>query len=130
SAGGGAATPDRRRREVVGASAGLGDRGRRGGARARAARRRGLQCDSGARQRGAGGRGGGAGARGPAVPAVEAFKAIPGHGIEARVEGRQVLVGNLKLMRDRKVGLGELEARASQLADAGKNTLYVRLVWN
>jgi Cu+-exporting ATPase len=69
----------------------------------------------------------GAVARGLALPAVEAFNAIPGHGIEARVEGRQVLVGNLKLMRDRKVGLGELEARASQLADEGKTPMYVGL---
>jgi Cu+-exporting ATPase len=71
-----------------------------------------------------------AAARGLALPAVEAFNAIPGHGIEARVEGRQVLVGNLKLMRDRKVGLRELEARASQLADEGKTPMYVGLDGN
>jgi Cu+-exporting ATPase len=72
----------------------------------------------------------GAAARGLALPAVEAFNAIPGHGIEARVQGRQVLVGNLKLMLDRKIGLGELEARASQLADEGKTPMYVGLDGN
>ena len=69
----------------------------------------------------------GALARRLALPDVEAFNAIPGHGIEARVEGRQVLAGNLKLMRDRKIALGDLEARASRLADEGKTPMYVGL---
>ncbi len=67
----------------------------------------------------------GATARGLALPAVEAFNAIPGHGIEARVEGHEVLVGNLKLMRDRKIALGELEGHVSRLADEGKTPMYV-----
>jgi Cu+-exporting ATPase len=67
----------------------------------------------------------GATGRGLALPGVEAFNAIPGHGIEARVEGHEVLVGNLKLMRDRKIALGELEAHASRLADEGKTPMYV-----
>jgi Cu+-exporting ATPase len=69
----------------------------------------------------------GATARGLALPGVETFNAIPGHGIEARVEGHEVLVGNLKLMRDRKIELGELEADASRLADEGKTPMYVGL---
>ncbi len=67
----------------------------------------------------------GAAARGLALPAVEAFNAIPGHGIEARVEGHAILVGNLKLMRDRTIALGELEAHVSRLADEGKTPMYV-----
>jgi Cu+-exporting ATPase len=67
----------------------------------------------------------GATARGLALPGVEAFNAIPGHGIEARVEGHEVLVGNVKLMRDRKVAAGELEGHASRLADEGKTPMYV-----
>jgi Cu+-exporting ATPase len=67
----------------------------------------------------------GATGRGLALPAVEAFNAIPGHGIEARVEGHAMLIGNLKLMRDRKISLGELEAHASRLADDGKTPMYV-----
>jgi len=34
-------------------------------------------------------------------------------------------VGNIKLMRDRKIPLGGLEAKAAQLADDGKTPMYV-----
>jgi Cu+-exporting ATPase len=69
----------------------------------------------------------GAEARGLAVPAVQAFNAIPGHGVEATVEGRLLLLGNLKLMRDRKIEVGDLEGRAQGLADDGKTPMYVAL---
>ena len=69
----------------------------------------------------------GAAARRLALPDVESFNAIPGHGIEARVAGRALLLGNAKLMRDRNVALGELEVRAAQLADDGKTPMYVAL---
>jgi Cu+-exporting ATPase len=69
----------------------------------------------------------GATGRGLALSGVEGFNAIPGHGIEARVEGHAVLVGNLKLMRDRKIALGELEVHVSRLADEGKTPMYVAI---
>jgi Cu+-exporting ATPase len=55
----------------------------------------------------------------------ESFNAVPGHGIEARIEGRTLLLGNLKLMRDREVPLDGLEALAAKLADDGKTPMYV-----
>jgi len=67
----------------------------------------------------------GAKARGHSLPDAEAFDAIPGHGIEARIEGRTLLLGNLKLMRDRKIPLDGLEAKATALADNGKTPMYV-----
>ena len=67
----------------------------------------------------------GAEARKLDLPAADAFNAIPGHGIEARVDGHAVLVGNIKLMRDRQIVAGNLEARATQLADEGKTPMYV-----
>jgi Cu+-exporting ATPase len=67
----------------------------------------------------------GARARGITLPDAETFSAIPGHGIEARIEGRTVLLGNLKLMRDRKIPLDGLEAKAVALADDGKTPMYV-----
>jgi len=67
----------------------------------------------------------GARGRGLELPSPESFAAIPGHGIEAKVEGRAVLLGNAKLMRDRKVALADLEARAQQLAGDGKTPMYV-----
>jgi len=65
--------------------------------------------------------------RGLDLPDASAFAAIPGHGIEATVEGRSVLLGNAKLMRDRKILLGELEARAAGLATDGKTPMYVAI---
>ena len=69
----------------------------------------------------------GAVARGLTLTTVEAFNAIPGHGIEARVEGHAILVGNLKLMHDRTIALGELEVHASRLADEGKTPMYAAI---
>ncbi len=69
----------------------------------------------------------GALARGLTLANPGEFNAIPGHGIEARIEGRALLLGNVKLMRDRKIALGALEERAAQLADEGKTPMYVAL---
>ena len=69
----------------------------------------------------------GAAGRGLTLPDAESFNAIPGHGIEARIEGRTLLLGNVKLMRDRKIALGELEVRAAQLADDGKTPMYIAI---
>ena len=55
----------------------------------------------------------------------EDFNAIPGHGVEAAVEGRRVAVGNRKLMEREKVSMAEFEAGASRLADEGKTPMFV-----
>ena len=34
---------------------------------------------------------------------VDDFQAIPGHGIEATISGKNILVGNRKLMKDHKL---------------------------
>ena len=69
----------------------------------------------------------GAQARGLALPEVTAFAAIPGHGIEAGADGRRILLGNAKLMADRGIALGRLEAEARRLADDGKTPMFVAL---
>ena len=69
----------------------------------------------------------GARGRGLELPDAEGFNAIPGHGIEARIEGRALLLGNLKFMRDRKIPLDGLDARALQLADGGKTPMFVAI---
>ncbi len=55
------------------------------------------------------------------------FNALPGHGIEARVNGKAVLLGNLKLMRDRDIALDGLEERATTLSGEGKTAMFVSL---
>jgi Cu+-exporting ATPase len=51
------------------------------------------------------------------------FSAISGHGIEATVDGRQVLLGNRKLLRER--GLAPDVTAAQQLADKGKTAMFI-----
>ena len=56
-------------------------------------------------------------ARGIALADLQAFEAVPGGGIVARVEGRSVIVGTLRLLRERGVppnGLLEVVDRLSQ----------------
>ena len=55
----------------------------------------------------------------------ENFNAIAGHGIEATIEGRALLLGNVKLMRDRGVPLEELERKADELSNQGKTPMFV-----
>ena len=53
------------------------------------------------------------------------FNAVAGHGIEATVDGADVVVGNLALMRQRDVHVNGLESRASELAERGRTTAFV-----
>jgi Cu+-exporting ATPase len=55
------------------------------------------------------------------------FIAIEGHGIEATVDGQSVLVGNLKLMNERKIEVGKLQKEAEDLAGESKTPIYVSL---
>ena len=53
------------------------------------------------------------------------FDAIAGHGVEAAVEGRRVVLGSRKLMADRDVDLAGLEQTAARLAATAKTPVYV-----
>ena len=63
--------------------------------------------------------------RGLDIPAALDFNSVPGHGVEARVGGRSVLLGNVKFMRDRGLPAGELEDLALRLAAEGKTPMFV-----
>ncbi|HYD41162.1 MAG TPA: copper-translocating P-type ATPase, partial [Anaeromyxobacter sp.] len=66
----------------------------------------------------------GALARGLAIPEATAFQAVPGHGITASVEGRQVALGNAALLARLGVDAAPLAPRAEELA-AGGNTVVL-----
>jgi len=53
------------------------------------------------------------------------FDAVPGHGLEATVDGRTVLVGNAKLMGDRGISFDGLHQRAGELEGAGQTVVRV-----
>jgi Cu2+-exporting ATPase len=61
--------------------------------------------------------------RGIRLGNVSGFDAIPGHGVSAIVDGRRVLVGNRKLMRNRQIGITEVDSRAAELQGAGRTVI-------
>lgn len=56
---------------------------------------------------------------------VDHFSAIPGHGIEATISGRQILVGNRKLMKDRQIAVGDSEAKLTDYETDGKTAMLI-----
>ncbi|MDT2834613.1 heavy metal translocating P-type ATPase [Vagococcus carniphilus] len=62
---------------------------------------------------------------GLAVQEVTNFEAIPGHGIEVVIEGETFILGNKKLMVERKIDLSSIEAESDRLASEGKTPMYV-----
>ena len=58
---------------------------------------------------------------------TDSFEAIPGHGIRASVNGKDLLLGNKKLMVDRKISLGSLEEDSDILAQEGKTPMYISI---
>src|SRR4051812_15108268 len=59
------------------------------------------------------------------LPALRSFDAVPGHGIDAVVGDRHVLVGNVGLMAARGVDVAGLEAAAAGEAAAGRTPMFV-----
>jgi len=55
------------------------------------------------------------------------FENVPGHGAVARVEGRRVVVGNLRLMDREGIDLGPLAERREELAAGGRTAVVVAI---
>lgn len=58
---------------------------------------------------------------------LDFFKAIPGHGIEVKMDGKNILLGNRKLMVEREISLKNLEVTSDRLAGEGKTPMYVAI---
>ncbi|EPY6471129.1 heavy metal translocating P-type ATPase [Clostridium sporogenes] len=58
---------------------------------------------------------------------LDFFKAIPGHGIEVKIENKNILLGNKKLMIESNISLENLEETAHILAGEGKTPMYVAI---
>ncbi len=63
--------------------------------------------------------------RGLTLAQPQAFEALPGRGVQAIVDGRQVVLGNRRLMEERGYGLSDLDATARQLSEDGKTPMFV-----
>ena len=56
--------------------------------------------------------------------AVDQFEAITAHGVSGTVDGRQILLGNRKLMRRETIDIAAWHERADKLADMGRTAMY------
>jgi Cu+-exporting ATPase len=55
------------------------------------------------------------------------FKAEAGHGVQAEVEGRNVMVGNMRMFQARGIQLGELESEVARLQSEAKTAMLVAI---
>ena len=57
---------------------------------------------------------------------MESFEALPGHGIQVVIQGRNMLLGNKKLMNDRGIEI-TLQEDSDRLAEEGKTPMYIAI---
>lgn len=62
--------------------------------------------------------------------ATERFEALTGRGIEARIQGEDILAGNRKLMEERNISMAGMEEISDRLAEEGKTPMYVAMNGN
>ncbi|MGG3738939.1 heavy metal translocating P-type ATPase [Aeribacillus pallidus] len=65
--------------------------------------------------------------QGTLMRSVDQFTAITGHGIEATIEGKQVLIGTRKLMKERNVNFSSYENDLLHLEQQGKTAMLVAI---
>lgn len=63
--------------------------------------------------------------RGLSLSEPAGFKAEAGHGVQAEVEGRSVIVGNKRMFENRGIPLGGLESEVSRLQSEAKTAMLV-----
>jgi len=62
---------------------------------------------------------------GLSIPDAEAFEAIPGHGVRVSINGKEVLIGNRRLMKDKGVRIEEKEQVIAGLEEKGNTVMLV-----
>ena len=67
----------------------------------------------------------GAQARGLTLVEPDDFKAVPGRGIDAGVNGKRVLAGNIKLMQENGIDTSEAQEDAKVLSQSGRTLMYI-----
>ena len=56
---------------------------------------------------------------------ADEFESLPGHGIRAVLKGKEIILGNERLMTDRKIDFGKLLKDAESLSSHGKTPMFV-----
>jgi len=59
-----------------------------------------------------------------AVPVMERFAALPGHGVRGELEGKTALGGNAALMREKRLLSSQMQEEGEKLSSQGKTPLY------
>lgn len=59
------------------------------------------------------------------IPEPETFEAVPGHGVRVASGGKEILIGNRKLMRDSGIDIEEREEKISGLEEKGNTVMIV-----
>jgi Cu+-exporting ATPase len=69
----------------------------------------------------------GAEARGLTLPEVKDFRSVTGQGVVGEAEGREVALGNQRLMDERKLDLGALAQHADALRSEGQTVMFIAI---
>jgi len=62
---------------------------------------------------------------GLSIPNAESFEAIPGHGVKISFNGKEILIGNRRLMEERSISLKDKETIISGLEEKGNTVMIV-----
>ena len=63
--------------------------------------------------------------RGLTLAQAAQFQAFPGHGVQAQVEGKSVVLGNAGLLQQRGLALNGMQSRGQELTSQGKTAMWV-----
>lgn len=58
---------------------------------------------------------------------LDSFNAVPGHGIQVVINGDNILLGNLKLMKENSIDIGVFQSESDRLAEEGKTPMYISI---
>jgi len=61
------------------------------------------------------------------IPDAKFFEAIPGKGIRAKYNGKEILLGNKNLMRKYKIKVGKFEEKIRELENEGKTLMILAI---
>lgn len=61
------------------------------------------------------------------LPQIKTFNSIPGEGIITNIEGKDIVIGNRKIMDRNKIDITSIEAKAHELADSGKTPMFIAI---
>jgi Cu+-exporting ATPase len=59
------------------------------------------------------------------IPDAESFEAVPGHGVKVKIHGKEVVIGNRRLMNTMNIDIGDKETAISILEEKGNTVMIV-----